>query len=340
MWQPFDQRLDANAHVQELEKAADQLLEALQNWNRCVEKISSMQLHSWMQERRSQCSSRTVMPKELDVLVNVTHHLKVAWGQNHSFVGAVQKCQQKDDAAASTDTSLCAVVSTHSSGESVAMPAHPPAEVQGSCASRRLPLDKTRHFHSDLEWVNPSEPLCSEYPCTLAIPACNFWEPFQNGNDDNDHVEMGPQTGGKFRTASLATDVGSLMCDMHLEDTSKSDMDGEFLTAMIRNIPAHCTRQQILDVIHLLGFQGKYNFFHMALFYNGKNNARTKNKGWAFINFPDSNLRKQFQEAITGCSFASLNSTKVVAIERSHVQGLAALQKLFKNLCPLGASIS
>jgi len=111
------------------------------------------------------------------------------------------------------------------------------------------------------------------------------------------------------------------------ESTSASEDDGQFLTAMIKNIPSRCTCQDVIDAIDSLGFGGIYNFFYLPI----RCRKEMKGFGFAFIGFPDAYLMQQFQAAMTGYRFTSRNSPKVVDIVRARIQGLDNCLAHFKS---------
>lgn len=86
------------------------------------------------------------------------------------------------------------------------------------------------------------------------------------------------------------------------------------LTMMIKNIPCACTHQDVLDVVNVLGFDGKFDFFHLP-------QRRSKTIGYAFIRFPDPDVTEAFVKTMTGYHFKFRNSSKVVSIVPAHIQG-------------------
>jgi len=152
-------------------------------------------------------------------------------------------------------------------------------------------------------WVDQHEDPCSE----LATAGGNFTEVC-------DDPMMWPQAKQERERQEF-------------EPTAASDTDGQFITAMIKNIPSRCTCQDVIDAIDSLGFQGIYNFFYLPI----RCRKEMKGFGFAFIGFPDAYLTKQFQAAMTGYRFTSRNSPKVVEIVRARIQGLDDCVAHFKS---------
>eukprot|EP00427_Karlodinium_veneficum_P023014 CAMPEP_0169119380 /NCGR_PEP_ID=MMETSP1015-20121227/31525_1 /TAXON_ID=342587 /ORGANISM="Karlodinium micrum, Strain CCMP2283" /LENGTH=196 /DNA_ID=CAMNT_0009182255 /DNA_START=90 /DNA_END=680 /DNA_ORIENTATION=- len=91
-------------------------------------------------------------------------------------------------------------------------------------------------------------------------------------------------------------------------------MDNENIyTVMIRNIPCSCKRHDVDEAVRKLGLN-THDFF-----YCPTRSGRTR--GYAFVNFPDPTLTRQFVKEMTGYRFKGKESTKVITVVPAHLQG-------------------
>jgi hypothetical protein len=81
-------------------------------------------------------------------------------------------------------------------------------------------------------------------------------------------------------------------------------------TFVLRNIPARCTIDDILQLIQDSGFRGTWDFLFMPLKANGR-----RNKGLVFVNFLDPRQALIFQCVVDNASFDSRPSPKKVVVE-------------------------
>jgi len=88
-------------------------------------------------------------------------------------------------------------------------------------------------------------------------------------------------------------------------------------TLMIKHIPCRCTREEVLDAIDSLGFEGTYEFFHLPT-KRGQHNF-----GYAFISFWGQQTAIAFQSAMNGFIFRSRQSSKSVCVVPARIQGFA-----------------
>jgi hypothetical protein len=104
-------------------------------------------------------------------------------------------------------------------------------------------------------------------------------------------------------------------------------MDKEDIyTVMIRNIPCSCTREDIAEAIQQLQFHDKHDFFYVPTRHG-------KNRGFAFIGFPDPAVTRQFAKQMTGYRFPGRASPKVTTVVPANCQGFSENLKRFESTC-------
>eukprot|EP00927_Polykrikos_kofoidii_P065612 TRINITY_DN6134_c0_g2_i1.p1 TRINITY_DN6134_c0_g2~~TRINITY_DN6134_c0_g2_i1.p1 ORF type:complete len:234 (+),score=27.18 TRINITY_DN6134_c0_g2_i1:44-745(+) len=86
-------------------------------------------------------------------------------------------------------------------------------------------------------------------------------------------------------------------------------------TVMIRNLPCRCTRAEVLDAVHDLGFSRECVFFHMPFRSGAK-----QNQGYAFVGFRDPEVCLSFRDAVTGYRLNSRKSSKTLSVMPAKVQ--------------------
>jgi hypothetical protein len=106
--------------------------------------------------------------------------------------------------------------------------------------------------------------------------------------------------------------------------TSECTHDG-VLTLMIKNMPCHCRRSDILAAIEEVGFKHRHDFFYVPT-------RRNRILGYAFIGFPDTNTANEFTAAMTGYEFKNAASGKNSPSGKSVVIAPACLQGLDANM--------
>eukprot|EP00929_Paragymnodinium_shiwhaense_P053098 TRINITY_DN26582_c0_g1_i1.p1 TRINITY_DN26582_c0_g1~~TRINITY_DN26582_c0_g1_i1.p1 ORF type:complete len:393 (-),score=40.99 TRINITY_DN26582_c0_g1_i1:15-1193(-) len=92
---------------------------------------------------------------------------------------------------------------------------------------------------------------------------------------------------------------------------------------MMKNMPYRCTKPEVLDAVHALGFPGTYVFFCLPLRRN-----RKQNYGFACISFVDQDTMIAFCKAMDGYCFTTRKSTKVVSVAP------ATFEDAFLNFSP------
>lgn len=125
-----------------------------------------------------------------------------------------------------------------------------------------------------------------------------------------------------------------------------SQYKGIITTLMIRNIPLRVTQQTLMQVLADKGFGGQYDFFYMPSGLKPENasggentedsglewqSISTSNLGYAFINFPDTEIAMSFQLAFHNYKFETSGSNKRCIIYPAHIQGLENNVKHFRR---------
>lgn len=85
-------------------------------------------------------------------------------------------------------------------------------------------------------------------------------------------------------------------------------------TFVLRNIPARCLINDVLQLIHDSGFRGSFEYLFMPMKANGR-----RNQGHAFVSFLDPRQALLFQSVIDNASFGTRNSTKRLVMEVAKV---------------------
>lgn len=104
-------------------------------------------------------------------------------------------------------------------------------------------------------------------------------------------------------------------------------------TAMIKNVPYNCSRSYVLEVVHAVGFRGRYDFFYLPTRRCSKSNV-----GYAFIGFPVPADAKEFAKVMTGYRFE--NSGKVAMVVPAHIQGTKDNAAHFKGTRVMSSTTS
>jgi hypothetical protein len=90
-------------------------------------------------------------------------------------------------------------------------------------------------------------------------------------------------------------------------------------TVMMRNIPNKYTQGMLLTELNTTGFLGTYDFLYLPI--DPETNA---NRGYAFVNFVDSDLAWAFTSFYEGRKMSSFNSSKFVSVTPATLQGFEA----------------
>jgi len=97
-------------------------------------------------------------------------------------------------------------------------------------------------------------------------------------------------------------------------------------TVMLRNIPNKYTQPMLLRVLNDQGFKGKYDFFYLPINFQSR-----VNMGYAFINFPNTDIIPEFRKAFHKTKLTLIPSTKVCEVAYAKVQGLQANLDVYRN---------
>jgi hypothetical protein len=96
------------------------------------------------------------------------------------------------------------------------------------------------------------------------------------------------------------------------------------LTLMMKNMPCHLRRSDILAAIEEVGFKHRHDFFYVPT-------RRNRILGYAFISFPDPRTAAEFEAAMTGYEFKNSFSGKSVVIAPATIQGFDENLKHFST---------
>jgi hypothetical protein len=96
------------------------------------------------------------------------------------------------------------------------------------------------------------------------------------------------------------------------------------LTLMMKNMPCHLRRSDILAAIEEVGFKHRHDFFYVPT-------RRNRILGYAFVSFPDPHTANEFAAAMTGYEFKNSFSGKSVVIAPATIQGLDKNLKHFSE---------
>jgi hypothetical protein len=93
---------------------------------------------------------------------------------------------------------------------------------------------------------------------------------------------------------------------------------------MMKNMPCHCRRSDILAAIEHVGFKQRHDFFYVPT-------RRNRILGYAFISFPDAQTASEFTAAMAGYEFKTSASSKRVVIAPATLQGIDENMKHFRK---------
>ena len=96
---------------------------------------------------------------------------------------------------------------------------------------------------------------------------------------------------------------------------------------VLRNIPARCTINDVLQLIHDSGFRGSFEYLLMPMKADGR-----RNQGHVFVSFLDPRQALLFQCVVDNASFGTRPSTKKVVME-------VARADLFEKMLELSADV-
>jgi len=95
---------------------------------------------------------------------------------------------------------------------------------------------------------------------------------------------------------------------------------------MLRNLPNDYTRAMLLDLLHVEGFEGTFDFLYLPIDFRSKSGL-----GYAFINFSTTERAQQFCRHFTGFNRWTVGSDKVCEVSWSTLQGLDAHIERYRN---------
>lgn len=90
-------------------------------------------------------------------------------------------------------------------------------------------------------------------------------------------------------------------------------------TVMMRNLPNKYNQQMLLEELNTSGFLGTYDFIYLPI--DPETNA---NRGYAFLNFTDTNFAWMLKLTYEGRKMGRFNSDKVVSVAPAALQGFEA----------------
>eukprot|EP00929_Paragymnodinium_shiwhaense_P008652 TRINITY_DN112610_c0_g1_i1.p1 TRINITY_DN112610_c0_g1~~TRINITY_DN112610_c0_g1_i1.p1 ORF type:complete len:240 (-),score=64.61 TRINITY_DN112610_c0_g1_i1:197-916(-) len=101
---------------------------------------------------------------------------------------------------------------------------------------------------------------------------------------------------------------------------------------MIKNIPTRAKMHEVVQAVDELGYKGAYNFFYLPdRVVTSSRKAKTMNYGYAFINFKEPEVSKEFMDTLQNYSVSLRSSEKVLTCCHAHVQGVEALIACTEN---------
>eukprot|EP00435_Cladocopium_sp_Y103_P027281 s1861_g6.t1 len=104
----------------------------------------------------------------------------------------------------------------------------------------------------------------------------------------------------------------------NLKETSDSKCPTGTTTLMLRNVPNHYDRENMLKELEGLGYGESFNFLYLPIDSVTKNNV-----GYAFVNFEDEKKCKRCMNQMSGYIFKGQpNRRRLVIVSVAHLQGL------------------
>eukprot|EP00928_Gymnodinium_smaydae_P026577 TRINITY_DN20825_c0_g2_i2.p2 TRINITY_DN20825_c0_g2~~TRINITY_DN20825_c0_g2_i2.p2 ORF type:complete len:187 (+),score=43.73 TRINITY_DN20825_c0_g2_i2:141-701(+) len=127
-------------------------------------------------------------------------------------------------------------------------------------------------------------------------------------------------------SSELSSDIVSKYGRLHSNESNAyeevqakdPEMDSEFTTVMVRNVPCRVSEERMDLELELLGFANTYDY----LYFPARKNKSTI--GYGFINFLTSDTAANFVKVFNGYSFPGTNSTKQCYVTRADIQGREA----------------
>eukprot|EP00929_Paragymnodinium_shiwhaense_P060757 TRINITY_DN30327_c0_g1_i1.p1 TRINITY_DN30327_c0_g1~~TRINITY_DN30327_c0_g1_i1.p1 ORF type:complete len:232 (-),score=26.76 TRINITY_DN30327_c0_g1_i1:414-1109(-) len=107
---------------------------------------------------------------------------------------------------------------------------------------------------------------------------------------------------------------------------SRTCMNSSSTSLVIKNIPSRATELEVMSKIDAIGFEGVYDFFYLP-YPPPKKGSTTSNRGYAFINFKDSESSQWFLEVSQRQGITVRSDFKVLSVGPARVQGLGALME-------------
>eukprot|EP00929_Paragymnodinium_shiwhaense_P029138 TRINITY_DN1676_c0_g2_i2.p1 TRINITY_DN1676_c0_g2~~TRINITY_DN1676_c0_g2_i2.p1 ORF type:complete len:284 (+),score=47.27 TRINITY_DN1676_c0_g2_i2:136-987(+) len=99
-------------------------------------------------------------------------------------------------------------------------------------------------------------------------------------------------------------------------------------TMMLQRIPSRSNRDDVVQGIHALGFEGTYDFFYLPL---RQPNGKSQNYGYAFINFRDCAQSQRFAALVDAGQLHVRNRSSEIKVVAAELQGIEKLRKHFQH---------
>jgi hypothetical protein len=98
-------------------------------------------------------------------------------------------------------------------------------------------------------------------------------------------------------------------------------------TVMMKNLPNKVTQQLLLSVVNEAGFSHAYDFLHLPI-----DPDTMANRGYAFLNFVNTEWALKFHAHFEGKQFSNFNSSKIISVVPAAVQGYKANHEYYSSV--------
>lgn len=168
---------------------------------------------------------------------------------------------------------------------------------------------------------------------TVTPAPASAHDPYLGVHDPDQVLDMQ----GFITSITAAFNTGTTSTWPTKEDFSQGHMEpnGSLTTLMIRGIPCSRTEEDMLELIHANGFEGRYDFFYLPRSRrNLPASKKFSNLGYAFANFPNPDDCVKCMAALNGLVLdTKMRSTKVCEVVYARLQGLDELISHFGRRC-------
>eukprot|EP00747_Dinoflagellata_sp_TGD_P211217 gnl/TRDRNA2_/TRDRNA2_84418_c0_seq3.p1 gnl/TRDRNA2_/TRDRNA2_84418_c0~~gnl/TRDRNA2_/TRDRNA2_84418_c0_seq3.p1 ORF type:complete len:469 (-),score=94.35 gnl/TRDRNA2_/TRDRNA2_84418_c0_seq3:1233-2639(-) len=169
----------------------------------------------------------------------------------------------------------------------------------------------------DASYLPSASPDFSGF-CQMLSPGCMIM-PYGMTPSTEDFVPVGALTMPEASVQQSAAPVDTPIKGV-------SDEWAEVRTIVIRNLPNKYTQQLLIEEINSRGFADTFDFLYLPI-----DPSTDANRGYAFVNFADTNDALRFKAEFDGRQMARFDSSKFVVVMPAALQGFDANYAHYSN---------